>query len=139
MAEYKVITTGRKQYERNFYLPLINIIPAVVWSIPLHQKLFPDANGWITFLLCAAFIIVYVGLCFWGPISIVPCIASGIMLTALIWVFADMVGNNIIRIVLKIIILGIVIFVELAIFSNAMVPWLEKRNPEKPVIIRTEK
>ena len=30
-----------------------------IWSIPLHQKLFPDANWWMTFGLCAAFVVLF--------------------------------------------------------------------------------
>lgn len=44
MATYIVQTKETEKYQKNYGLPLINIIPAVVWSIPMHQKLFPDAN-----------------------------------------------------------------------------------------------
>lgn len=33
-----------ESFEKNFKLPFINIIPAIVWSIPFYQKLFPDAG-----------------------------------------------------------------------------------------------
>ena len=45
MAKYIVEETKTTSYEKNYKLPLVNIVPAIVWSIPLHQKLFPDA-GW---------------------------------------------------------------------------------------------
>ena len=31
--------------DKNYKMPMINIIPAIVWSIPFHQKSFPNA-GW---------------------------------------------------------------------------------------------
>jgi len=49
------------------------------------------------------------------------------MLTGLIWVFADWIADDFIRIVTKVLILGIVIFIEFGIFSNATVPWLQDK------------
>ena len=60
MAKYQVMIDDKPKYEKNYKLPLINIVPAVIWSIPFHQKLFPDAGWWMTFGLCAAFVVVYV-------------------------------------------------------------------------------
>lgn len=61
-------------------------------------------------------------------ITAVPCIASGIMFTAMFWALVDGIGNNIIRILLKVVILAIAVFLELGIFSNAIVPWLQKKE-----------
>lgn len=44
MAKYIVEERTAPRYEKNYKLPMVNIIPAIVWSIPLHQKLFPDAS-----------------------------------------------------------------------------------------------
>ena len=71
---------------KNYKLPLINIVPAVIWSIPFHQKLFTDAGWWMTFGLCAAFVVVYVVLSYLPIIVAVPSIAGTIILTALFWV-----------------------------------------------------
>ena len=40
MAKYQVMIDDKPKYEKNYKLPLINIVPAVIWSIPFHQKLF---------------------------------------------------------------------------------------------------
>jgi len=136
MATYIVQTNdNKKKYQKNFGLPLINIIPAVIWSIPLHQKLFPDASFGVTFGLCGAFVIVYLILSYKPFIAAIPCIAGVIMLTGLFWVFPDVIDNAILRILLKIIILVIAGFIELGIFANATVPWLEAKEANKPRII----
>lgn len=53
-------------------MPMINIIPAIVWSIPFHQKLFPNAGWWLTFGLCAVFVIAYVALSYIPWVVIAP-------------------------------------------------------------------
>ena len=106
MAKYIVTDSYKPSYEKNYKLPLINIVPAVIWSIPFHQKLFPDAGWWMTF--------------------------------GLFWVPADYIGNNVVRIIVKVLIAIVCGFVELGIFANAMVSWLEGREASKPRI-RVEK
>lgn len=136
MATYIVETNNnKKKYQKNYGLPLINIIPAVIWSIPLHQKLFPDATFWITLGLCGLFVVLYVFLSFSPVISAIPCVASVVMLTAMFWVFPDAIENAVVRIIIKIIILAIAIFIEIGIFANATVPWLEAKAANKPRII----
>ena len=44
MAKYIVEETKTSKYEKNFKFPLINLIPAIVWCIPVHQKLSPLAG-----------------------------------------------------------------------------------------------
>jgi len=134
MATYIVQTNSKKKYQKNFGLPLINIIPAVIWSIPLHQRLFPDASFWLTLVLCGAFVMLYVYLSYKPIIAAAPCVAGAIMLTGLFWVFPDAIDNSVIRIVLKIVILAIAIFIELGIFANSLVPWLEDKDANKPRI-----
>ena len=85
MAKYQVMIDDKPKYEKNYKLPLINIVPAVIWSIPFHQKLFPDAGWWMTFGLYAAFVVVYVVLSYLPIIVAVPSIAGVIILTALFW------------------------------------------------------
>ena len=36
MAKYQVMIDDKPKYEKNYKLPLINIVPAVIWSIPFH-------------------------------------------------------------------------------------------------------
>ena len=60
MAKYIVEDRKTSKYEKNYKMPMINIIPAVVWSIPVHQKIFPDSNGWVTLGLCLLFVVLVV-------------------------------------------------------------------------------
>lgn len=138
MAKYIVTDSYKPSYEKNYKLPLINIVPAVIWSIPFHQKLFPDAGWWVTFGLCAAFVVMYVVLSYLPIIVAVPSIAGVIILTALFWVPADYIGNNVVRIIVKVLIAIVCGFIELGIFANATVPWLEGKEANKPRI-RVEK
>lgn len=59
MAKYIVEDIQKNSYEKNNKIPLVNMVPAVVWSIPLHQKLFHDASWLITFGICVVFVILY--------------------------------------------------------------------------------
>ena len=52
MAKYIVEESNYKKYEKNYLFPFINLVPGIVWSIPLHQKWFPNASWWMTFGLC---------------------------------------------------------------------------------------
>lgn len=104
MAKYIVEDSYKPSYEKNYKFPLSNIIPAVVWSIPVHQKLFLDAGWWVTFGLCALFVIVYVTLSYVPIIVAVPAIASVIIFSGLFWVFADYIGNQVVRIIVKVLI-----------------------------------
>ena len=80
MAKYIVEETNRSKYEKNFKFPMINLIPAIVWCIPVHQKLSPLAGTMGAFIAVAAFFILYVLLSY-VPISIVirelPCEKDG--------------------------------------------------------------
>ena len=71
-------------------------------------------------------------------IVVVPAVASVIIFSGLFWVFADYIGNQVVRIIVKVVIVAIFGFMELAIFANATVPWLEGREANKPRI-RVEK
>lgn len=138
MAKYIVEDIKTNSYDKNYKIPLINIVPAVVWSIPLHQKIFPDASWWMTFGICAAFVVLYCALSYMPIIAAVPCIAGVIIFTALFWVFADYIGNDIARIAVKVVIAAFFGFVELALFANATIPWLDRKNPQKPRVRRIE-
>jgi len=138
MAKYYIQTKSTSNYQKKYGFPLINIIPAIVWSIPLHQKLFPDASFWVTLGLCGLFVLVYVFLSFSPVVSAIPCVASVVMLTAMFWALVDGIDSNIIRGIIKIIILAIAVFVELGIFANALVPWLEKKEANKIKVIKVD-
>ena len=138
MAKYVVEDFKKSSYEKNYKLPLINSIPAIVWSIPAHQKLFPEASWWMTFGLCGVFVILYCALSYMPIIAAIPCIASVVMFSGLFWVFADYIGNDIGRIVVKVLIVVVFGFMELAVFANATVPWLEGRRGKTPRIYKVD-
>lgn len=60
MAKYIVEETKTSKYEKNFKFPLINLIPAIVWCIPVHQKLSPLAGTMGAFIAVAAFFMLYI-------------------------------------------------------------------------------
>ena len=132
MAKYVVTDSYKPSYEKNYKLPLINIVPAVVWSIPIHEKL-PDASWWMTFG-CLSFVVMYVAVSFIPWAVIAPAVASVIIFSGLFWVFADYIGNQVVRIIVKIIIVAIFGLLEIGIFANATVPWLEGREANKTEI-----
>lgn len=134
MARYIVEDIKTESFQKNFKLPFVNLIPAFIWSIPLHQKLFPDASWWTTFALCGLFVIAYMVLSFLPIITVAPCVAGVVIFTALAWAPADMIGNNVVRIIVKIVILAFFIMLEFCVWINATLPWLEKKFPNKPNI-----
>lgn len=138
MAKYVVEDIKTSSYEKNYMIPLVNIIPAVVWSIPFHQKMFPDVSWWMTFGLCAAFVVLFCILSYMPILSVVPCVAGAMMFIGLIWVFADYIGNDIVRIIVKVVIVAFFGFMELAVFANALVPWLDNKKGKKPRVYRVE-
>ena len=143
MAKYIVEEVKKGEKKRNPAPPfttstMINILPGIVWSVPLHQKLFPNTNGWVTVGLCVLFILLYIILSYIPVIAAIPAIAGGIILTGLFWVPADYIGNDVARIIVKVLLLVVCGLVELAIFANATVPWLEGKEENKPRI-RIEK
>lgn len=97
MAKYIVEETKTSKYEKNFKFPLINLIPAIVWCIPVHQKLSPLAGTMGAFIAVAAFFILYVLLSYVPIAALAPGVASVIMMTAMLWAPADHIGNNVAR------------------------------------------
>ena len=134
MAKYIVHPTKTKEYQTNFALPFLNAIAGMVWSIPILQKLMPDVEGIAALGVGAVITLVYVVLSVMPVIAIVPCIASMIMYTAMLWGNADNIGHIVIRIIVKIVMLLFVVFAEFSIFSNATLRWLQNKFPEKPKV-----
>ena len=132
MAKYVVMESKVKLYETNFMLPFLNLLAGIIWSIPVLQKVFPETEGIASLGIGALFALVYVVLCVMPVIAIVPCVASGIMYTAILWGFADGISNEVVQFIVKAICLLIVIFVEFSIFGNATLRWLQHKFPEKP-------
>lgn len=134
MAKYIVHPTKTKEYQTNFVLPFLNAIAGMVWSIPILQNLLPSVNGIAALGVGAVITLVYVVLSVMPVIAIVPCIASVIMYTAMLWGIADNIGHIVIRIIVKTVMLLFVVFAEFSIFSNATLRWLQNKFPEKPKI-----
>ena len=137
MAKY-IVESYKKTYEKNYMVPFINLVPGFVWSIPIHQKLFPDAGFWVVAGITVAFVMAYVFLSMQPWIAVAPCIAGVIIYTALFWAPADMIGNTVTKYIVKGIILLIAIAIEFMIFGNATIPWLESKMANNPRI-RVEK
>ena len=134
MAKYIVHPTKTKEYQTNFALPFLNAIAGMAWSIPILQNLFPGVEGIAALGVGAVVTLVYVVLSVMPVIAIVPCIASVIMYTAMLWGIADNIGHMVIRIIVKIVMMLFVVFAEFSIFSNATLRWLQNKFPEKPKI-----
>lgn len=137
MSKYVIVPDKGEKYQKDYKFPCINIIPAIVWSIPIHQKLFPEASFWIVALFTIAFIFVYLYASLTPIIAAAPCIASVVMFTAMVWTPMDHIGNNMARIILKILVLAVIILVEFAIWINATLPWLQSKT-SKPTIRKVE-
>ena len=76
MAKYVIVPDKHEKIEKNYVFPFINIVPAVVWSIPIHQKLFPKAGFWIVAFYTVAFIALYLYVSLKPFIAVAPCIAG---------------------------------------------------------------
>ena len=134
MAKYIVEETNRSKYEKNFKFPMINLIPAIIWCIPVHQKMDPIIGTAGAYGVGAAFFVLYILLSYVPIVALAPGIASVIMLTGLFWAPADHIGNNVVRIIVKGVILLIMVLIEFCVLINATLPWLERRENVKPNI-----
>ena len=115
MAKYIVEETNRSKYEKNFKFPMINLIPAIVWCIPVHQKVSPIIGTAGAYGVVAAFFVLYILLSYVPIVALAPGIASVIMLTGLFWAPADHIGNNVVRIIVKGVILIIMVLIEFCV------------------------
>lgn len=135
MAKYVIEETKTSKYEKDFKFPLINLIPAIVWCIPVHQKVSPLVGTIGAYIAVAVFLVLYVLLSFVLIAAVAPGIASVIMMTAMLWAPADHIGNNVVRVI--VIILVIMVLIEFCILINATLPWLQSKT-NKPVIRKVE-
>ena len=138
MAKYIVIDKKTEIYEPEVKLAFLNLLAGVIWAIPFIQKVFPDVNGFIGLAIGFVFTVVYIIISFVPVIAIVPCVGAGIIYTTMLWGFADGIGHDVWRIILKIIILLLVIFIEFVVFGNATLKWAQLKFSEPPRIIRVE-
>ena len=84
-----------------------------------------------------AFVILYMMLSFIHIVALAPAVGGVIILTALFWAPVDHLGSLAVRIILKGLILLIAIMIELGVFANATLPWLQEKT-NKPRIRRVE-
>ena len=137
MAKYVIVPDKHEKFEKSYVFPFINIVPAVVWSIPIHQKLFPEAGFGVVALYTVVFIALYLYVSLKPIVAAVPCIAGVVIYTLTVWIPINHVDNNVVRIILKGIVLIFVILVEFAIWINATLPWLQEKT-YKPTIRKVE-
>ena len=138
MAEYIVEDTHSTKYEKNYQFPMINLIPTIVWSIPVYQKASQIIGSIGAYATVAGFIVLYMVLSYMPVISLAPGIAGVIMLTAMLWAPTDHIGNNVARVIVKGLILVFIIMVEFCIWINATLPWLESKGAKPPRVRRVE-
>jgi hypothetical protein len=137
MSHYEIVPDGHKPYQKDYKIPMINLVPAFVWGIPLHQKLYPNAPTWLVVALTAAFMFIYALLSLTPIIAAAPCVGSVIILTGMIWAPMDHIGNNVLRIILKIAAMVLMILLQFGIFMNATIPWIDEKT-YKPTIRKVE-
>lgn len=137
MAKYILVPSNKKNYEMNYQVPMINIIPGIIWSIPLAQKFLGGFGTLATFGICAAFAMLYVFLTFMPIISILPCVGGAIIYIGMIWSPIGLIDNDIVRIGLKVIVVAFIGLLEFTLVGNATLPWLEGKT-DKPVVRKIE-
>lgn len=99
-------------------IPMINAIPALIYSVVIRQHFLPDITGWQKFGVCVLIFLVYMVISFLPFVSLITNIASTVMFVGMIWVLVDKIDSNIVRIVVKVITAGFVGLLELAIFTD---------------------
>lgn len=138
MAKYIVEDVKTSKYEKNFKFPMINLIPAIVWSIPVYQKASSLIGTIGAYGVVAVFFIAYVLLSYVPVIALAPAVIGVIMMTAMLWAPADHIGNNVVRVIVKAVILIIMVMIEFCVVINATLPWLERKTATPPRVRRVE-
>ncbi len=88
---------------------LINLIPALIWALVFTDQVLPETlNFWQKFGIGALFIVVYIVASKIPFITFVSAIASIIMFVGLLWVPVNLIGNDVVRNIIKIIVAVIV-------------------------------
>jgi len=84
---------------------LINLIPAFIWALVFTDQVLPETwNFWQKFGIGVAFIVGYIVISKIPFLTFAVTIASTIMFVGLIWVPVNLIGNDVIRIILKVIV-----------------------------------
>ena len=86
MAKYIVEDRKISKFEKNYKFPMINLIPAIVWSIPIYQKVSPLFGTLGAYGAVAVFIVLFMTLSYLPFIAAAPGVAGVVMLTAMLWI-----------------------------------------------------
>ena len=138
MTRYIVVPDNRSHYEKNYTMPFINIIPGIIWSIPIIQMFMDDVGTLAKFGFGIVFAFLYVVLTLVPVLALAPCVAGAIIYIGMLWSLADLLGDGWIKITIKVIIAAFIGLLELSLFINATLPWLERKTDKGPVIRRIE-
>ena len=138
MAKYVIEDVRTSKYEKDYKFPLINLSPAIVWCIPVYQKTEQFiVRGW-AYGAVVVFLLLYMTLSYMPVIAMAPGIGGVIILTALFWAPADHIGNDVVRVIVKAIILIVAILIEFCVVTNATLPWLQSKTATPPRVRRIE-
>ena len=138
MTRYIVVPDNRSHYEKNYTMPFINIIPGIIWSIPIIQMFMDDVGTLAKFGFGIVFAFLYVVMTLVPVLALAPCVAGAIIYIGMLWSLADLLGDGWIKITIKVIIAAFIGLLELSLFINATLPWLERKMDKGPVIRRIE-
>ena len=138
MTRYIVVPDNRSHYEKNYTMPFINIIPGIIWSIPIIQMFMDDVGTLAKFGFGIVFAFLYVVMTLVPVLALAPCVAGAIIYIGMLWSLADLLGDGWIKITIKVIIAAFIGLLELSLFLNATLPWLERKTDKGPVIRRIE-
>ncbi len=138
MTRYIVVPDNRSHYEKNYTMPFINIIPGIIWSIPIIQMFMDDVGTLAKFGFGIVFAFLYVVMTLVPVLALAPCVAGAIIYIGMLWSLADLLGDGWIKITIKVIIAAFIGLLELSLFINATLPWLERKTDKGPVIRRIE-
>lgn len=117
---YVIASVKKKNDERdtNYAVAFINLLPAVVYAFVIAQQVFGEQSFAIRLLVWIGFIILYMAL-MWVPFaSFLVCIASTYIIGGFAWAACDLVSNNVVCVILKIITGGFIGLLELSIAVN---------------------
>lgn len=138
MTRYIVVPDNRSHYEKNYTMPFINIIPGIIWSIPIIQMFMDDVGTLAKFGFGIVFAFLYVVMTLVPVLALAPCVAGAIIYIGMLWSLAYLLGDGWIKITIKVIIAAFIGLLELSLFINATLPWLERKTDKGPVIRRIE-
>ena len=120
MGKIIVVQKKQRKAEQMSMMPLRNIVAAIIWTIPLAQRFLEQLPGMPRFLVCVAFVMVYVSCSFLRFISIAPCVASTIIYVNMIWALIAGIEDNPARMIIKVSIAVFVGVLEFYIFINTL-------------------